>query len=81
MATDLTFRLKGQVSADELVGLMLRPEGSVPFCLRCVVRANPEAFPGLPSEPVAFDRGASSPKGIELRFGEYAGCEGAIHRY
>lgn len=78
LATDLTFRLKGQVPADELVGHFLQT-GNMPFCLRCVVRANPDAFPGLPIEPMPFDPGASPPKGVHLQFGTYSDCESPLH--
>lgn len=79
-ATDLTFRLKGPVPADELTAFFVQGERLIAFCPRCMVWANPAAFPGIPAARVAFDPDAKHPQGIQLSFAEQAGCKSVHHK-
>lgn len=77
LATDLAFRLRNHVPTDLLVGVTIQHRAR--FCPRCLVRANPLAFPDLPSDPIGFDADAVPKKGTELQFGAFSDCENVVH--
>jgi hypothetical protein len=79
-ATDLTFRLAKPVPADALRAVLVQPWGQVPACPACLVRANPDHFPDLPSHDVSFDPGRPAASGAKMTLGVFSDCEALVHQ-